>query len=176
MKRRLCACLLVLVCLLSGCTDPVGMAVTHKDLTLILPGDFLDLSAESAGEGADFLYGRYTLVFKGLSESKAVLKKMTLEEYTAYVISCNKLTCTPVPSGDGYLFTYEASVGDTVYSYTTATYETADVISTYVYRKGLNDAQYSFSSAVGLFNSIVNFILVFSSNAICKRSTGSSLW
>jgi len=126
MKRRLCACLLVLVCLLSGCTDPVGMAVTHKDLTLILPGDFLDLSAESAGEGADFLYGRYTLVFKGLSESKAVLKKMTLEEYTAYVISCNKLTCTPVPSGDGYLFTYEASVGDTVYSYTTATYESRE--------------------------------------------------
>jgi len=60
--------------------------------------------------------------------------------------------------------------------YNTATYETADVISTYVYRPGLNDAQYSFSSAVGLFNSIVNFILVFSSNAICKRSTGSSLW
>ena len=126
MKRRLCACLLVLVCLLGGCTDPVGKAVTHKDLTLILPGDFLDLSAESAGEGSDFLYGRYTLVFKGLAESKSVLKKMTLEEYTAYVISCNKLTCTPNRSGDGYLFTYEATIGDTVYSYTTATYEAAE--------------------------------------------------
>ena len=126
MKRRLCACLLVLVCLLSGCTDPVGMAVTHKDLTLILPGDFLDLSTESAAEGADFLYGRYTLVFKGLAESKNVLKKMTLEEYTANVISCNALTCTPVRSGDGFLFTYEANIGDTVYAYTTATYEAAE--------------------------------------------------
>ena len=123
MKRRLCACLLVLLCLLGGCADPVGKAVTHKDLTFILPADFLDLSGENTAEGADFLYGRYTLVFKGLSESKTVLKKMTLEEYTAYVISCNKLSCSPAPFGDGYLFTYEANIGDTVYAYTTATYE-----------------------------------------------------
>lgn len=60
--------------------------------------------------------------------------------------------------------------------YNTATYETADVISTYVYRKGLDDGQYSFSTAVGLFNSVVNFILVFSANTICKKATGSSLW
>lgn len=123
MKRRLCACLLVLVCLLGGCTDPVGRAVTHKDLTLILPGDFLDLSGESAAEGADFLYGRYTLVFKGLAESKSHLQDMTLEAYTAYVISGNQLTCSPTAFGAGYIFTYEASVGDTVYSYTIATYE-----------------------------------------------------
>ena len=126
MKRRLCACLLVLVCLLSGCTDPVGRAVTHKDLTLILPGDFLDLSGESAAEGADFLYGRYTLVFKGLSESKSQLKEMTLEAYTAYVISGNQLTCSPAAFGAGYIFTYEANVGDTVYSYTVATYESQE--------------------------------------------------
>ena len=123
MKRRLCVCLLVLVCLLGGCTDPVGRAVTHKDLTLILPGDFLDLSGETAADGADFLYGRYTLVFKGLAESKSNLRDMTLTEYTAYVISCNQLSCAPAPFGDGYLFTYEANVGDTVYSYTVATYE-----------------------------------------------------
>lgn len=60
--------------------------------------------------------------------------------------------------------------------YNTATYETADVISTYVYRKGLNNGEYSFSSAVGLFNSVVNFALVFASNTLCKKTTGSSLW
>lgn len=60
--------------------------------------------------------------------------------------------------------------------YNTATYETADVISTYVYRKGLNDGQYSFSSAVGLFNSVVNFVLVFSANSLCRKASGSSLW
>ena len=124
MKRRLLICLLVAVLLLSGCDNyPEGKAVTHKDLTLILPGDFLDLSGESYAESADFLYGWNTLVFQGLSEGKSVLKKMTLEEYTGYVISTNKLSRTPTAFGDGYLFTYEAPIGDTVYAYTTATYE-----------------------------------------------------
>ena len=102
MKRRIFACLLVLLCLVSGCSDPVGRAVEHKDLTLILPADFLDLSGESYAKDADFLYGRNILIFKGLSENKTALQKMTLEEYTAYVISGNKLTCTPVAHGDGY--------------------------------------------------------------------------
>ena len=124
MKGRIFACLLVILCLLSGCDNyPEGRSVTHKDLTLILPGDFLDLSGESYAEGADSFYGRNRLVLKGLSESKSALQKMTLAEYTAHVISGNGLTCTPTASGDGYLFTYEAPVGDTVYTYTTATYE-----------------------------------------------------
>ena len=123
MKRRVFVCLLALVCVLSGCSDPVGKAIDHKDITLILPADFLDLSGESYAVDADFLYGRNSLVFKGLSENKAALQKMTLAQYTGYVISGNGLSCSPVVFGDGYLFTYEAPIGDTVYSYTTATYE-----------------------------------------------------
>ena len=119
MKRRIFACLLVIL-LLTGCSDPVGKAVVHKDLTLILPADFIVLENT---DSADFLYGRHTLVFKGLSESKSSLKAMTLQQYTDYVIAGNKLTCTPQKSGDGYLFTYEAPVGDAVYTYTVATYE-----------------------------------------------------
>lgn len=119
MKRRIFACLLV-VFLLVGCSDPVGRAVVHKDLTLILPADFLALENT---DGADFLYGRHTLVFQGLSESKKSLKAMSLQEYTDYVVSANKKTATPKASGDGYVFTYEANVGDAVYSYTVATYE-----------------------------------------------------
>ena len=60
--------------------------------------------------------------------------------------------------------------------YNSAVYETADVISTYVYRKGISEAETSFASGVGVFNSVVNFILVYSSNAVCKKLTGSSLW
>lgn len=60
--------------------------------------------------------------------------------------------------------------------YSPATYETADVISTYVYRKGIGDSEYSFSTAVDLFNSLVNFSLVFITNRICRMLTGSSLW
>lgn len=64
--------------------------------------------------------------------------------------------------------------------YNSLTYEKADVISTYVYRYGLGGEgganPWSFSSAVGLFNSVVNFILVILSNKISKKLTGSGLW
>jgi len=60
--------------------------------------------------------------------------------------------------------------------YKPGTYETADVISTYVYRMGLLSLQYSFSAAVGLFNSAVNIALLFSANALSRRVLGSSIW
>ncbi len=60
--------------------------------------------------------------------------------------------------------------------YQPATYETADVISTYVYRTGLIDGQYSLGAAIGMFNGVVGFILVFVTNKISKRVTEYSLW
>ena len=60
--------------------------------------------------------------------------------------------------------------------YNPNTYETADVISTYVYRKGLLDADYSYSTAVGLFNSAMNFALVIFANALSKKINDTSLW
>ena len=54
--------------------------------------------------------------------------------------------------------------------------ETADVISTYVYRTGMLQVQYSYATAVGLMNSIVNIILLFSANYISRKVTDSSLW
>ena len=54
--------------------------------------------------------------------------------------------------------------------------ERSEVISTYVYKSGLLNAQYSFSTAVGLFNSVVNFILIILVNAISKRVSETSLW
>ena len=60
--------------------------------------------------------------------------------------------------------------------YSPATYETADVISTYVYRKGIEDSNYSFSTAVGLFNSVVNFVFVFAANMASRRVANASLW
>lgn len=47
--------------------------------------------------------------------------------------------------------------------------ETSELISTYVYKMGLLNADYSYSTAVGLFNTIINLILVFTSNAISKK-------
>ena len=60
--------------------------------------------------------------------------------------------------------------------YNTATYETADVFSTYAYRKGLLDSQYSFAGAVGLLNSAVNVVILLVSNAIAKKTTSISLF
>lgn len=60
--------------------------------------------------------------------------------------------------------------------YNEGIYQTADVISTYVYRTGLVNRQYSFSAAVGLFNSIINFTLVILANKISKKVSETSLW
>lgn len=60
--------------------------------------------------------------------------------------------------------------------YNPTTYVTADVISSYVYRIGLQDFQFSFSSAVGLFNSIINFALVIGSNWISRKMNNTGLW
>jgi putative aldouronate transport system permease protein len=53
---------------------------------------------------------------------------------------------------------------------------TSDVISTFVYRRGLEGAQFSFASAVGLFNSVINMILLVIVNQIAKRLGDTSLW
>ena len=55
-------------------------------------------------------------------------------------------------------------------------YSTADVISTYVYRKGILEMSYSFSAAAGLFNSVINFTLLFLANKMSQRMSESSLW
>ena len=61
--------------------------------------------------------------------------------------------------------------------YNPNTYDTADVISSFVYRKGLGEShQYSFTTAVGLFTSVVNFVLVVSFNFLSKKLTANSLW
>jgi len=54
--------------------------------------------------------------------------------------------------------------------------ESSDVISTNVYRSGILGAQYSYSAAVGLFNSIVNFIILILVNRIARKVSSSSLW
>ncbi len=60
--------------------------------------------------------------------------------------------------------------------YNPSIYETADIISTYVYRQGILGANYSYSAAVGLFNSVVNFILLVSVNAFSRKISGNGLF
>ena len=60
--------------------------------------------------------------------------------------------------------------------YTGATYETADVISTYVYRRGLMEANYSYGSAVSIFQAVVALVLVVSANKAARKVGQTSLW
>ena len=60
--------------------------------------------------------------------------------------------------------------------YNPSIYETADIISTYVYRQGILGANYSYSAAVGLFNSVVNFILLVTVNTVSKKLSGNGLF
>ncbi|MCM3627122.1 ABC transporter permease subunit [Paenibacillus glycanilyticus] len=60
--------------------------------------------------------------------------------------------------------------------YNPVTYNTADVISSFVYRKGLLEFGWSYSSAVGLFNSVVNLALLVTANYISRKVNKSSLW
>jgi putative aldouronate transport system permease protein len=54
--------------------------------------------------------------------------------------------------------------------------ESSDVISTYVYTRGIAGAEYSFSAAIGLFNSVINLILLVTVNAVAKKVNETSLW
>lgn len=54
--------------------------------------------------------------------------------------------------------------------------DVADVISTYVYRIGIQGSQFSLSSAIGLFNSVINLFMLVLVNGICRRLSDTSLW
>ena len=60
--------------------------------------------------------------------------------------------------------------------YNNATFEVADVISTYLYRLGLFQGQLEFGTAVGLFNAVLSFVLVLMSNKLSKALDNASLW
>lgn len=60
--------------------------------------------------------------------------------------------------------------------YNSTTYETADVIGTFVYRKGILESDFSYSAAIGLFNSLINFTLLVLANAISRKTSDNKLW
>lgn len=64
----------------------------------------------------------------------------------------------------------------TILLYNPATYETADIISSYIYRVGLLDQDWSYSTAIGLFNSVINFTLLIITNKLSKKFSDTSLW
>ena len=60
--------------------------------------------------------------------------------------------------------------------YRTQTYEVADTIGTFVYRRGIQGGEYGYSTAVGLFNSFVNLMLLFTANSLSRKYSETSLF
>lgn len=60
--------------------------------------------------------------------------------------------------------------------YNPSTYETGDVIATYVFRRGLLESNYSYAAAVGLLNAAVALALLWGANRLSRRLTGNSIW
>lgn len=70
----------------------------------------------------------------------------------------------------------EAGTEQILTMYNPLVYQTGDVIGTYVYRLGLGQQDYSFSTAVGLFNSLVGFLLILSGNMLSRKFLNRSIW
>ena len=64
----------------------------------------------------------------------------------------------------------------TILLYNPQVYETADIISSFVYRKGLEEFNYGYSTAVSLFNSIINFVMLVVANIISSKYSETSLF
>lgn len=60
--------------------------------------------------------------------------------------------------------------------YNPGTYDTADVISTYIYRVGIGEARYDYATAVGLVSSVISFVLVIIANKVGNKLAGTGLW
>jgi putative aldouronate transport system permease protein len=60
--------------------------------------------------------------------------------------------------------------------YQPATYQTADVISTFIYRIGLQNTQYALGTAAGLFNAVVALVLVYTANRLSRTYSTARLW
>jgi putative aldouronate transport system permease protein len=74
----------------------------------------------------------------------------------------------------GYLL--DAGTEQILTLYNPVVYQTGDVMGTYVYRVGLGQSDYSFSTAVGLFNSVVGFMLIVFGNMLSKKLLKRSIW
>ena len=60
--------------------------------------------------------------------------------------------------------------------YRPSNYKTSDTIGTYVYRMGIEEGKYSYTTAVGLFKSVIGLALVAITNRISNKLTGYGLW
>ena len=130
---------------------------------------------QSAGWGSIMYLAALTGVDPQLYES-AVIDGATKVQQTRYI---SLPSITPIISiqlllsiGSMLTVGYEKII----LLYNGSTYETADIISTYVYRRGLLGADYGYGTAVSLFQSVISLVLIVVSNKIAAKVGETSLW
>ena len=125
MARRAAFVLLALSLLF--CCACGSRALHHQELTLSLPEDFVDLSAESYAAGYDFLYQNGAVAVAGIRESKAALSaldpELTAEKYAALQMQLNGLPGEPAQKEGLWYFSYEAVSAGASMTYLCAVYE-----------------------------------------------------
>lgn len=130
---------------------------------------------QSAGYGSIIYLAALTSIDPHLYEAATVDGAKKLQKLVYITLPClvpTIMTMLILRMGGIFSVGYEKIM----LMYNPATYESADVISTYVYRRAFEGGEYSFSAAVGLFNSIINCIVLISFNKISKRISEVSLW
>lgn len=119
----------------------------------------------------------------------AAMSSISTELYdAAYVDGCNRFAQTIHVTIPGILPTivimFILRIGNimtvgfekVILLYNPMTMETADVISSYVYRRGIMENNFSYATAVGMFNSVLNCVFLFAANYLSRKFTEQSLW
>ena len=119
---------LLLVCaLFAGCGVLCDQERTCEDLTITIPGHFLDMSDQDYAKGMNFLYGFNDIAVVGIRETKESLAfydaDLTLEEYGALVMQGNGLDGDMELKEGLYTFEYEASNAGQTFTYLGAVFE-----------------------------------------------------
>ena len=61
-------------------------------------------------------------------------------------------------------------------TYNKQIYEVADILDTYIYRTGISDGNFEMATAIGLFKSLINFILLLGANFVVKKINGIGIY
>ena len=124
---KLLVCLLLICCVLCGCSKIDTMAedqtLTFMDLTITLPGYFGDRTNPDYATDGTFLYGIYEITVAGVREDYALFDEVPeLEEYGNLLIQGNSLTCELEQTDGLTTFTFSVDDGGSSYTYLAAVY------------------------------------------------------
>ena len=109
----------------------------------------------------------------GISETVSYVKKHR-QLYLLLLPGLLPTICTMLVLNVGNIF--KIGTDKIILLYNPMTYSVADVFGSFVYRKGLIEADYSYAAAAGLFESVIAFMFVVTANKVSKKLTETALW